>query len=172
MLSTYVYDLTLSGPQEHQAFWAELTSLVDVEPPEPVYRILGRSHYVINAPAESTENAALGALKAVVLDMVDYAQQTADLYVSITGSQKLRHAPTPFWSEGSLVPSDDDVKGELAPNACKILMKALWLGRLARRDIIKPIRDLATQVQKWSRNTDKQLHRSVCYINSSKTIAW
>ena len=34
MLSTYVDDLTLSGPQEgHQSFWAELTSLVDVEPP-------------------------------------------------------------------------------------------------------------------------------------------
>ena len=132
MLPTYVDDLTLSGPQEeHRSFWAELTSLVDVEPPEPVYRVLGRNHYVINAPAESTENSALGALKdAVALDMVDYAQQTVDLYMS-------RHAPTPFCPEGSLVPSDDDVKSELAPNACKILMKALWLGRLARPDIIK-----------------------------------
>ena len=129
MLSTYVDDLTLSGPQE--CFWAELTSLVDVEPPEAVYRVLGRNHYVINAPAESSENAALGALKdAVALDMVDYAQQTVDLYVSITGSQKLRQAPKPFCPEGSLVPSD--VKGELALNACKISMKALWLGRLAR----------------------------------------
>ena len=52
MLFTYVNDLTLSGPQEeHQSFWAELTSLVDVEPPELVYRVLGRNHYVINAPA-------------------------------------------------------------------------------------------------------------------------
>ena len=88
--------------------------------------VLGRNHYIINAPAEGTENAALGALKdAVALDMVDYAQQTVDLYLSVTGHQKLRHAPTPFCLEGSLVPSDDDVKGELAPNACKILMKAL-----------------------------------------------
>ena len=170
MLSTYVDDLTLSGPQEeNQSFWAELTSLVDVEPPEPVYRVLGRNHYVINAPPESSKNAALGALKdAVALDMVDYAQQTVDLYLSITGSQKLRHAPTPFCPEGSLVPSADDVKGELAPNACKILMKALWLGCLARPDIIKPIGDLATQVQKWSRNNDKQLHRLICYVNTSK----
>ena len=63
MLSTYVDDLTLSGPQEeHQSFWAKLTSLVDVEPPEPVYRVLGRNHYVINEPAESSENAALRVL--------------------------------------------------------------------------------------------------------------
>ena len=101
--------------------------------------------------------------------MVDYAQQTLDLYLSIAGHQKLRHAPTPFCPEGSLVPSDDDVKGELAPNACKILMKALWLGRLARPDIVQPIADLATHVQKWSRNHDKQLHRLICYIDSSKT---
>ena len=47
-------------------------------------------------------------------------------------------------------------------------MKALWLGRLARPDIIKPIGDLATQVQKWSRNNDKQLHRLICYVNTSK----
>ena len=47
-------------------------------------------------------------------------------------------------------------------------MKALWLG-LARPDIIKPIGNLATQVQKWSRNNDKHLHRLICYINSSKT---
>ena len=67
-------DLTLSGPQEeHQAFWSQLTFLVDVEPPESVYRVLGRNHYIINAPAESTENAALRALQdAVALYMVDY----------------------------------------------------------------------------------------------------
>ena len=45
-------------------------------------------------------------------------------------------------------------------------MKAFWLGRLARPDIVKPIGDLATHVQKWSRNQDKQL---ICYIDSSKT---
>ena len=46
-------------------------------------------------------------------------------------------------------------------------MKCLWLGRLARPDIIKPIGDLATQVQRWSRNCDRMLHRLVCYIHSS-----
>ena len=46
-------------------------------------------------------------------------------------------------------------------------MKCLWLGRLARPDIVKPIGDLATQVQKWSRNCDKALFRLVCYIHST-----
>ena len=140
-----------------------------MEPPEPVFRVLGRNHYVIDSPAESSENAALGALKdAVVFDMLDYAQQAVDLYTSITGS-KLKPAATPFCPEGSLIPADDEASGELAPNACKILMKALWLGRLARPDIVKPIGDMASCVQKWSRNNDKQLHRLICYINTTKT---
>ena len=45
--------------------------------------------------------------------------------------------------------------------------KALWLGRLARPDIIKPIGDLAAAVQKWSRNHDRQLARLIAYIHST-----
>ena len=47
-------------------------------------------------------------------------------------------------------------------------MKLLWLARLARPDLLKPIGDLATHVQKWSRNDDKKLYRLVCYLNSTK----
>ena len=68
---------------------------------------------------------------AMAFDMVDYAQQTVDLYLSLTGSKKLKNVQTPFCPEGSLPPSDDEVTGELAPAACKLLMKALWLGRLS-----------------------------------------
>ena len=170
LLSTYVDDLTLSGPEaEHQAFWDELTALVDVEPPEPVFRVLGRNHYIVDVESEAPDMPSVAAAKdAMSFDMVDYAQQTVDLYLSLTGAKKLKCAQTPFCPEGSLPPSDDEVSGELAPVACKLLMKALWLGRLARPDIIKPIGDLATCVQKWSRNNDRQAHRLICYIDSTK----
>ena len=82
-------------------------------------------------------------------------------------SEKLRDATTPFCPAGSLDPADDALEGELGFAACRVLMKALWLGRLARPDLVKPIGDLASFVQKWSRNCDKQLHRLVCYINST-----
>ena len=63
--------------------------------------------------------------------------------------------------------ADDGARGELAPNACKILMKALWLGRLAHPDIVKPINDLATKVQAWSKADDKKLLTLIQYINST-----
>ena len=174
MLSTYVDDLTLSGPADaHEAFWAKLTNMINVEPPEPIFRVLGRNHVFIGGPAEPQEhdlNAAVSALKgAIAFDMNDYARQTVELFCSITGTQpeKLRKVTTPFCPDGSLPPEDDQSVGELAPNACKLLMKALWLGRLARPDIIKPIGDLATAVQKWSRNHDRQLARLIAYIHST-----
>ena len=170
LLSTYVDDLTLAGPSEaHEPFWTKLTSVVDLEPPEPIYRILGRNHLIMPMKqAEGHEEcAAFRAQQALVFDMFDYAHQTVDLYKSITNVTNLKHAATPFVPDGSVTIEDEEAKGELAPNACKILMKALWLGRLARPDIIKPINDLATKVQSWSRGDDKRLLRLIQYINST-----
>ena len=74
---------------------------------------------------------------------------------------------TPFCPPGSLVHADDCEQGELSGSACAILMKDLWLARLSRPDIQKPICDLASHVQSWTRNDDKKLHRLMCYMNSS-----
>ena len=170
LLSTYVDDLTLAGPSDqHDAFWAKLTSVVDIEPPEPIYRILGRNHLVmpLSKTEGSEECAAFRAQEALVFDMLDYAYQTVDLYKSITSTKSLKHAATPFVPDGSVSVEDEEAKGELAPNACRILMKALWLGRLSRPDIIKPINDLATKVQSWSRGDDKRLLRLIQYIDST-----
>lgn len=170
LLSTYVDDLTLAGPaDQHDAFWSKLTSVVDIEPPEPIYRILGRNHIVstLNKVNGNEKCAAFNAQPGMIFDMADYAQQTVELYKSITGTSKLKHAATPFPPDGSISPEDEESKGELAPNARRILMKALWLGRLARPDIIKPINDLATKVQSWSRADDKRVLRLIQYIAST-----
>ena len=47
-------------------------------------------------------------------------------------------------------------------------MKALWLARLARPDIIKPINDLATKVQSWTKAEDKKVLRLIQYIDATK----
>ena len=123
---------------------------------------MGRNHYIVDVggEGETSDTPSVAAAKdAMSFDMVDYAQQTVNLYLSVTGSKKLKFAQTPFCPERSLPQSDDEVTGELAPAACKLLMKALWLGRLG---------DLATCVQKWSRNNDRQAHRLTCYTDSTK----
>ena len=44
-LIIYVDDLLLSGPAEHHdKFWEKLSKQVNLEPPEPLDRYLGRHH--------------------------------------------------------------------------------------------------------------------------------
>lgn len=63
MLSTYVDDLTLH--------------VVNVQPPEPIYRTLGRNHVYSTG---YTETAALrGRADALIFEVRDYAQQTIDI---------------------------------------------------------------------------------------------
>eukprot|EP00973_Karenia_brevis_P014216 1933961-Karenia_brevis.AAC.1 len=64
--------------------------------------------------------------------------------------------------------ADDKAKGELGIHASKLLMKGLWLARLARPDIAKAINDMTTKVQKWSKNDDRRLYRIFCYLKTSR----
>ena len=106
----------------------------------------------------------------MVFDIYDYALQTVDLYKSITGVNNIKPAATPFAPKDSILEQDKVFRSELAPYACKILIKALWLGRLARPYIVKPINDLATKVQFWIRGEDKKLLRLIQYIHATPAL--
>jgi len=106
-----------------------------------------------------------------LFDMSDYCMQTVEMYKELSGRKTLKYASTPFCPEGSLPAADEEVKGQLAGSACSVLMKSLWLARLARPDSAKPIGDLATHIQKWSVNDDRRVYRLVCYLNSTSHYA-
>ena len=155
LLTAYVDDFLLPGPEaEHAAFWEKLSKHVKLEDIAGLGRFLGRCHEIHDIHGQKT----------FVFSMPDYVRSTCELYESLPGSKKLKPAPTPFVNEGSLSPDDDESRGELAANASKILMKALWVARLARPDLLKPITALARHVQSWSTNCDRQLHRLMCYM--------
>jgi hypothetical protein len=161
LLTIYVDDLILSGPsQHHDALWSQLKEKVDLEDVTDLDRFLGRHHKFFTKEG----------LRCVAYDMCDYARQACELYCSLNPGKPLRAAPTPFCPEGSLVESDDAERGELAPVACRILMKCLWLARLSRPDLLKPIGDLASRVTRWSRNCDKQMHRMLCYLHGTTDV--
>ena len=51
MLIIYVDDLMLAGPEnEHDAFWKDLSSKVNIEPPEDLERYLGEHHKFEECP--------------------------------------------------------------------------------------------------------------------------
>ena len=63
-----------------------------------------------------------------------------------------------------------DSPGELSKDCCSMVMKCLWLGRLARPDCMKAICDLATHMANWFRNDDKRLYRLICYLDSTTNM--
>jgi len=161
LLTVYVDDLLLSGPSDrHDEVWRLLGAKIDIEDPEPLDRFLGRSHQITDTQAGSS----------LEFCMEEYCVDAVNLYSSITGTTKYKEVTTPFVPDGSITEQDEETKGELSEKCCSVLMKALWLARLARPDVIKPIGDLATHIQKWSRGDDKRLYRLICYLNGSRNF--
>ena len=75
LLTLYVDDIILSGPEQaHEAFWAELQSHLEIEPPTLVDRVLGRKHLF-----ERTEEGCI-----MRHDMTDYAANACSLYEELS----------------------------------------------------------------------------------------
>ena len=161
VLNIYVDDLTLAGAAKlHGQFWKLLREKIKLDPEAEVLndgiRILGRLH----RSHRTTDGTTL------TLDMGSYAQQV-ELYAELTDIDKdsLKAVPTPCLSESTIV-DDDLVTGTMQPHASKVLMKALWLARLARPDIYFIVTRLASFVTRWTRWHDKVLHRLVSYLHT------
>ena len=59
--------------------------------------------------------------------------------------------------------------------AAQVLMKILYAARMARFDLLKAVCTLASEISKWTAESDRKLHRLVSYINSTlhvKMTGW
>ena len=162
VLNIYVDDLTLAGAAKlHGQFWKLLREKIKLEPEAEVLtegiRILGRLHRSHRTTGGTT----------LTLVMSSYAQQVVELCAELAGIDKesLKAVPTPCLSE-SAIADDDLVTGTMQPQASKVLMKALWLARLARPDVYFIVTRLASFVTKWTRWHDKVLHRLISYLHA------
>jgi len=71
--------------------------------------------------------------------------------------------------------TDIEYGGKLKSIASRVLMKILYMARMARPDLLKAIGRLATKVTKWTPKCDMDLERLVAYINSTleyKLVGW
>jgi hypothetical protein len=63
----------------------------------------------------------------------------------------------------------------LQPIASRILMKILYAARMCRYDLLRAVCGLASCATKWTHQCDSDLHRLICYINTTKdhsTMGW
>jgi len=110
LLTTYVDDFLLSGPEEHHdSLWASLGDVknggIEIEDIGDLSRFLGRHHDVV-----VLEDGSEG----LAVNMREYVRAACERYSSIEGVKPLKPASTPFCPEGSLTVADDEVRGEVA----------------------------------------------------------
>ena len=159
LLTLYVDDMVVSGPsQNHKSFWDKMRTMLNIEDPVPVSRVLGREHMIHRHASETS----------VEYDMSDFAESACETYLKLAKGVTLKSAPTPFLVDSALPEEGWEIKGALSDHAAKVLMKCLWLARLSRPDLLRPITELSRRITRWSANDDRKLFRLMCYISSSK----
>ena len=157
-LVVYVDDFVLAGKEEwHQRFWDDLSKVVQIDDVGDLGRFLGRHHSTVRVEGK----------ELFAFDMRAYAQDIVTDYLRISNGKKLKVVNTPFFANGDI--DSDGERGELANCASSILMKMMWLARLARPDLLRVTTWLATKIQKWCSGCDVALYRAICYIDSTKS---
>ena len=103
--------------------------------------------------------------------MVSFVDQCVDSYKSLAGpdTKPLQRVSTPFLDESTArIPPEGEPTGVLRNVALKILMKILYVARMARPDILRATCMLVRRVAKWCPDCDRRLHRLVSYLQTAK----
>ncbi len=109
-------------------------------------------------------------VRGVRYDMLGFTDECIKKYCDAAGKsiQQLRKAETPGMEDSAFTQADFDEVGKLSSVAASVLMKALYLARCCRFDLLHPICMLARQVTKWSRACDKRLHKLIAYLHTTR----
>ena len=130
-------------------------------------------------PIQSATTKAKTKIRGVRYDMSGFVKQTVEKYLELTGKDEasLKKVATPAIDDHTIDPKEFEEKGELASDGpggwhpAKVLMKMLYCARIVRFDLLWTICSLARQVTKWTRASDRKLHRLVSYLFHSQEIS-
>ena len=92
-----------------------------------------------------------------------YARGTLSFYCEPTGTPvaKLRRVDTPCLPESQMSEEELAHEGVLRNHAAKVLMRCLWLSRLARPGLSFAVHRLASRVTRWTLWEDRQMLRLI-----------
>ena len=102
--------------------------------------------------------------------MQGHAEQCVFKYLELANKtiSSLKQAATPCIDDHQIAPENFEAKGELAAVAARIVLKVLYLARIARPDLLWAVNILAREVTKWTAACDQRLFRLICYIKCTK----
>ena len=99
--------------------------------------------------------------------MFGHVKQSVERYLELSGKTEdsLKKVPTPCIDDHQIPPEEFEVKGHLSPVAARVVLKALYVARIARYDIMWAVNMLAREVTRWTAACDRRLHRLISYMH-------
>ena len=105
--------------------------------------------------------------------MFGHCHQTVDKHLELSGKSReslKTKAATPCIDDHLISPEEFEVKGVLSCKAVRIVLKALYVARIARYDFMWTVNMLAREVTRWNEACDRRWHRLICYMH--QTADW
>ena len=101
--------------------------------------------------------------------MSGHVKQTVDRYLELAGKpiESLRKVATPCIDDHQIPIEEFTVKGELSPIAARVVLKALYVARIARMDLMWSVNMLAREVTRWTAACDRRLHCLISWMHHS-----
>jgi len=118
-------------------------------------------------PATPASSSTTNRIRAYEYKMIGSAKQCIVRYQQLAKVElsSLTKVATPCIDDHLLAPEDFVTKGVLSAFASKLVLKALYLARLGRLDLLWTVNTLAREVTRWTVACDKRLHRLMSYIH-------
>ena len=158
----YVDDLVMMGTPAMKPILERLRKVIQMEEPHDMGKYLGCTHHM------STRTILGELVTHVKFDMRQYFRSALEQYRTLSGKSvsivATPHAPRIDPKDmNSLI----ETPGELAPHAASLLMKLMYGTRMAFPALAVVISRLASQVTKWTADSDRRLHRVYCYLSGA-----
>ena len=161
----YVDDLVMVGTEFLVDIIAEIRKNIKMDEPADLQKYLGCVHHVTQKIVEGE------TITNVTFDMKNYFQAAIDQYLELA-TEKLNEVNTPFAPR--LAPEELDSlmaeRGILADHAASLVMKLMYGVRMAGPHLSTVVARLSSQITKWTRDSDRRLHRIYSYLEQAKNL--
>jgi hypothetical protein len=162
----YVDDLVMTGPDHLLEVIKRLRESIQMEEPGDMQKYLGCMHHIVKR-----KNAG-EVITEIKFDMINYFKNALEEYRKIN-EDKFSKVDSPYVPK---IPDKEldslmSIGGKMASNAASLVMRLMYGVRMAAPHLSIAVTRLSSQITKWSRDSDRRLHRVFSFINGANNLA-
>ena len=143
----------------------QLRNKIEMEEPAALQKYLGCVHHISQKLVKGE------TITSIEFDMTKYFESAIEQYLELA-VDKLTKAASPYAPKVSSEELDELLaqEGRMAPHAASLVMKLMYGVRMAAPHLSVAIGRLASQISKWTRESDRKLHRVYSYLKEASNL--